>query len=364
MALLDTAMAAQGGPTVAADADAIQDEPKTELPTNVMRLVRLTYAAAAEAREVVASAVPGVGLTADSRTNSLIIVGPDELQARVDQLIAALDVKVDVPVTGESRAPEVKPAPEAPAPVRTLQAFHINQADPAAVREALALILPRDAVHVDTRTRTAIVLGLPEDIAMASEIVEMLDTSSVSEQQPRPEPEPPADVMRVIRLEHAAATQIREAISSAVPGVRLTADSRTNSLIVVAPGETQAKVDDLIAALDIGLNRLWSPLRPRNCSKPEPEIARGNAAGDAAPAQCARRCTHCRNQDERGRTDRFHRHSRHRGPARTGQADHCPAGCGGSPSADEIAAPSAPADLRCCRCSSYRMRRRHGFERR
>ena len=58
--------------------------------------------------------------------------------------------------------------------------------------------------------------------------------------------------MRVIRLKHAEAAQVREAIASAVPGVRLTADGRTNSLIVVAPGEMQAKVDDLVAALEEG----------------------------------------------------------------------------------------------------------------
>ena len=347
VALLDTAMAAQGGPTVAADADAIQDEPKTELPTNVMRLVRLTYAAAAEAREVVASAVPGVGLTADSRTNSLIIVGPDELQARVDQLIAALDVKVDMPVTGESRAPEVKPVPEAPAPVRTLQAFHINQADPAAVRDALALVLPRDSVHVDTRTRTAIILGLPEDIAMASEIVGLLDTTAVSEQQPRPEPEPPADVMRVIRLEHAAATQIREAISSAVPGVRLTADSRTNSLIVVAPGETQAKVDDLIAALDIGVEPPVVATAPAEAApKPEPEIAEVVRLEHAAPAAVRQALAPTLPEskmsvDERTASIVIVGTAAQREQARRiiAQLDvEVP------PSADEIAAPSAPAD--------------------
>ena len=375
VALLDTAVApAPGGPTAAAGATEAQDEAesepedepeqKQELPANVMRVVRLEHAKASETREVVASAVPGVGLTADSRTNSLIVVGPDELQARVDQLVAALDVRVDPPETAQQPSaaePVAEPAAQAPAPVKTVHAFRLKQADPAAVREALALVLPRDAVHVDMRTRTAIVLGLPDDIAMASEIVELLDTAAaeyaeVSQaearaaapvQQPRPEPEPPADVMRVIRLKHAEAAQVREAIASAVPGVRLTADGRTNSLIVVAPGEMQAKVDDLVAALDIGIEPPAVAAAPADTApKPEPETAEIVRLEYAAPAAVRQALAPTLPEskmsvDERTASIVIVGTAAQREQARRiiAQLDvEVP------PSADEIATPTAPAD--------------------
>jgi len=376
VALLDTAVApAPGGPTAAAGATEAQDEAesepedepeqKQELPANVMRVVRLEHAKASETREVVASAVPGVGLTADSRTNSLIVVGPDELQARVDQLVAALDVRVDPPETAQQpsvAAPEpvAEPAAQAPAPVKTVHAFRLKQADPAAVREALALVLPRDAVHVDMRTRTAIVLGLPDDIAMASEIVELLDTAAeyaeaaqaearaaAPVQQPKPEPEPPADVMRVIRLKHAEAAQVREAIASAVPGVRLTADGRTNSLIVVAPGEMQAKVDDLVAALDIGIEPPAVAAAPAEAApKPEPETAEVVRLEYAAPAAVRQALAPTLPEskmsvDERTASIVIVGTAAQREQARRiiAQLDvEVP------PSADEIAAPTAPAD--------------------
>lgn len=374
VALLDTAVApAHGGSTAAVGATVVQDElepepgdepeQKQELPTNVMRVVRLEHAKASEAREVVASAVPGVGLTADSRTNALIIVGPDELQARVDQLIAALDVSVDPPMTAQqppTPEPAAEPAGEAPVPVKTVHSFRLKQADPAAVREALALVLSRDAVHVDTRTRTAIVLGLPDDIDMASEIVGLLDTAAADyaeasqaeartapEQQPKPEPEPPADVMRVIRLEHAAAAQIRDAIASAVPGVRLTADGRTNSLIVVAPGEMQAKVDDLVAALDIGIEPPPTPAAPVEAApKPEPETAEVVRLEYASPAAVRQALAPTLPEsrmsvDERTASIVIVGTAAQREQARRiiAQLDvEVP------PSADEIAAPTAPAD--------------------
>lgn len=271
VALLDTAVAsAHGGPTAATAATAVQDEAepepehKQELPTNVTRVVRLEHAKASETREVVASAVPGVGLTADSRTNSLIIVGPDELQARVDQLVAALDVKVDPPVTAQPPAPEpvAQPAPQAPVPVKTVHAFRLEQADPAAVREALALVLPRDAVHVDTRTRAAIVLGSPDDIAMASEIVELLDAAAAEyadadQAETRAAapagvaPEPELETAEVVRLEYAAPAAVRQALAPTLPESKMSVDERTASIVIVGTAAQREQARRIIAQLDV-----------------------------------------------------------------------------------------------------------------
>ena len=272
VAMLDVPDAVRAGATKAAEPAQVK----------AIQAFRLAQADPIAVREALALVIPRDAVHVDTHTRTALVLGlPDEI-AKAAQIVSLLDTAVAPALAPE---PVAEPVSEPPAPVRTVHAFRLNQADPAAVREALALVLPRDAVHVDTRTRTAIVLGLPDDIATASEIVGLLDEAAAPEQQPKPEL--PVDVMRVIRLKHAAAVQIREAIVSAVPGARLTADPRTNALIVVAPGDVQVKVDDLVAALDVEAEPLAAAATaaPRELApKPEPETAEVVRLEYAAPA--------------------------------------------------------------------------------
>ena len=256
----------------------------------------LTHADAQAVQAALALVVPAEAVHADARTNSLLVFGAPDEMARAREMIALMDAAApaeDSPTAVERSAPEpVAPVADA-APARTVHAFRLAQADPDAVREALALVAPRDAVHVDSRTRTALVLGLPDEIARAAEIVALLAAASAeadlaAEPKLKPQPEPPADVIRVVRLEHAVAAEARAAIASAIPGVGLTADARTNSLIVVGRAELQPRVDQLVAALDVGVDQPEPPVAQTQpaptVSGPEPETAEVVRLEYAAPA--------------------------------------------------------------------------------
>ena len=338
VAMLDVPATAEVGVTKAAE----------PAPARSVHAFHLSQADPIAVRDALALVMPRDAVHVDTQTRTALVLGLPEEIAKAAEIVALLDTAV-------------APAPEAPVPARTVHAFRLTQADPAAVREALALVLPRDAVHVDTRTRTAIVLGMPDDIAMASEIVALLDTTAPEDAEagpaeaakaapkPRSEPAAPADVMRVIRLEHALATQIRDAISSAVPGVRLTADARTNSLIAVGPSEMQASVDNLVVALDIGIDppaAVAASAEVASEREPEQETAEVVRLEYAAPAAVRQALAPTLPEskmsvDERTASIVIVGTAAQREQARRiiAQLDvEVP------PSADEIAAPTAPAD--------------------
>lgn len=298
IALMDAAMpAAAVSIAPAADVAMAAQEPEPD----TLRAVVLEYADPLAVRDALGMVVPRENIIIDHRTSKVIVLGKAAQHAQVEQIIAMMDV----PAQAEDAAAAAVAQPPAPAAERTVHAFRVAHADPADVREALALVVPRDAVHVDLRTQTALVLGLPDEIALAGEIVALLDTAPAdaggegdlaigSKLKPgfQLEPESALDVIRVVRLEHAVAAEARAAIASAIPEVSLTADARTNSLIVVGPAGLQSQVDALVAALDVSVDACVSQVsqvKPGEAAaehlpEPEPETAEVVRLEYAAPA--------------------------------------------------------------------------------
>ncbi|MCR4425992.1 MAG: secretin and TonB N-terminal domain-containing protein [Firmicutes bacterium] len=237
------------------------EAPPAPVPSKeTVEVIKLKYAAPDKTRAALAVVIPGDRISIDERTNSLVVRGLEEEIKQVRGIVALLDVPVMEPA---------KPAPPA-APSRSLRVFRLANADPAAVRDALALVVPRDAVQVDTRTASLLVMGLPDDLARAEEIVSILDVAV----PPKPAPEPSVPVaqerLKTVKLDHAPAKAMRDILRLIVPAEKVQVDERTNSLVVLGTDEMHARVAGLIRALDVEVPKPQEPAVPAPAT-PSPE---------------------------------------------------------------------------------------------
>ena len=205
IALLDVATPAP----LAGVAPAVDVTPKEQEPDTLSATV-LEYADALAVRDALRAVLPSENIIVDQRTSKVIVRGTAVQHRLASEIVAMLDV----PATAKAGATQ----PAEPTPARSVHAFHLDKADPIAVRDALALVMPRDAVHVDTRTRTALVLGLPEEIAEASEIVAALDTAVA----PAPEAPAPARTVHAFHLTQADPAAVRDALAWCCRAMRRT----------------------------------------------------------------------------------------------------------------------------------------------
>ena len=257
-----------------------------EPPADIMRVIRVEHALATQIREAISSAVPGVRLTADSRTNSLIVVAPSEVQARVDDLVAALDIGIDPPAAVAASA-EV--ASEREPEQETAEVVRLEYAAPAAVRQALAPTLPESKMSVDERTASIVIVGTAAQREQARRIIAQLDVEVPPSADEIAAPTAPADpeVLQVFQLSHAPASRVREALAPVVPVTSMTVDERTNSLIINASRSRVMRAAEVIDRLDVEIKPASSePSGP--APQPPAEVARYRLAN--APAECCVGC--------------------------------------------------------------------------
>ncbi|MGC9453928.1 MAG: secretin N-terminal domain-containing protein [Phycisphaerae bacterium] len=206
-----------------------------------------------------------VTIVADAARNALVVGAESSDMKLVESLVARLDV-----------------APEAPG--QETKIFPLKQANVTQVAETVRELYEAQgglseagvAVSMDERTNALIVSGGPADIQRVTEIVSRLDTDSVTR----------VAEIRVFTLQYAQAAELAELLTTALTekpqspvgegtnrqwllrfvtsssdgrelvasalqeGVLITADERTNSLLVSAPLENMTLLERLITALD------------------------------------------------------------------------------------------------------------------
>jgi type II secretory pathway component GspD/PulD (secretin) len=213
--------------------------------------ITLKHASPGPVRDGLATVVPKDDIIADERTSTLIVRGTSSQHERVRQIVALLDVPVSSGEAADKHGAEPDPSAE---PTTNIRAFRLEEADPEAVREGLALVMPKASVHVDERTKSVLVVGLPDELARAEKIVDLLDQPSPDRGEIDQEKAEAAEV-RVIGLVHAPAATARETVASIMQDARIAADERSNSLLVVASPSVQRRVAEVVAALDIEIPR-------------------------------------------------------------------------------------------------------------
>jgi len=187
-------------------------------------------------------------MTVDERTNSLIMNASRSRVVRAAEIIERLDVEIK-PVPSEAAA--VAPKPEA-----EVARYRLANAPAELLRSAVSLLVPASDIQVDSRTNTLLVRAVPGVQQRVAELVQGLDipVEPAPDRSPKPEPAtatPPPEVMRVFRLTHAAASDMKTLLGIVAPSAKMQPDDRTKSLIVMAPASTLAALDELVKALDI-----------------------------------------------------------------------------------------------------------------
>ena len=218
-----------------------------------------------------------VTVVIEQRTNSLIVAASPEDMKLAESLIARLDAEPDRPGTTVQVFPLVK----ADATQVSTTINNLYGAGPGAAGVA-ATGGPQVIVSVDERINALIVSAGPADQKRITELVHQLDADSV----------PRVTEIRVFTLENADATEMvliltaalnnkpvpltatspnrqtllqfitqtkegGKLVSSALQeGVLITADRRTNSLVVSAPQENMSLLESLITAMDSATPRM------------------------------------------------------------------------------------------------------------
>lgn len=274
---------------VGAVIDSLGQGPLT--PTTSLRTFRLLQARAESLapmlREVLVARIredlPGdVGqvdrlltVTADRKTNTLIVSAPDVVMPIAEQLVQTLDA------TGSAIGdPTVRVRP-------------LSFADAAIVATALQQAIPSmtstatgDSVEVKvvpaTGSNALLLVGIPQDIEEVETLIEPLDARPATD----------AVDARTFELVHADASRVAPIVQKLLddqqdsdprimierirrsrgmvdltPKVRVEADDRTNSLIVSGPQQTVNLAEGLIAKLDrpdVDAERRYSSFTPRN----------------------------------------------------------------------------------------------------
>jgi type II secretion system protein D len=194
------------------------------------------------AREVV--------VRADAQTNSIIVDAPIQRMAGFEQLVAQLD-RARLAEETEIRTYRIVNA-ELPAVAQTLERLAQGGALVQAAGDR------RTAVTVTTEpvTRTLIVSGPAAAFVRIEEVIESLDGK----------PAGPATALRFFRLQHAAASEIADLlrevllarIAVEMPGatatnralLEVTAEPRSNTVIVSAPQALLTVAEELVRQLD------------------------------------------------------------------------------------------------------------------
>jgi type II secretory pathway component GspD/PulD (secretin) len=206
-----------------------------------------------------------VTILADAARNALVVGASPEDMKLAASLIEELDVALDQPG-------------------HTTRVFALKQADATQVADTVRELYEAQggleaagvALGVDERTNALVVSGGPADIQRVADIVDRLDTDSVTR----------VAEIRVFTLQYAGAEELAELLTEALTekpeplagespnrqwllrfvtqtadgrrlvasalqeGVLITPDARTNSLVVSAPLENMTLLERLITALD------------------------------------------------------------------------------------------------------------------
>lgn len=197
-------------------------------------------------------------VSADRKTNTLIISAPEAVMPVAEQLVETLDASASV--VGDPTV-RVRPLVFADA---TIVATALQQAIPSMTSDATG-----DSVDVKVvpaaGSNALLLVGIPEDIDEVETLIEPLDARPATD----------AVDARTFELAHADATRIAPIVQKLLddqqdsdprilierirrsrgmidltPKVRVEADSRTNSLIVSGPQQTVNLAEGLIEQLD------------------------------------------------------------------------------------------------------------------
>jgi hypothetical protein len=148
---------------------------------------------------------------------------------------------------GSPESKKVAPRPSPPSPEDLqIKAYYLRYADAGSIEDTLQRLapnLPIRSLAVDARSNRILIMAQPEVQKQVEALLELLDT-------PAEEKEP--GQLRVFRVEHAPVESVVPILSEvfASDEVRISADTRTNSIVVLASPAQLAELEALIKMVD------------------------------------------------------------------------------------------------------------------
>ncbi len=153
------------GPNPKTGPSAAKSTPNVATPARVLETYRLQHTNPQFALEVIqpllGGAREGINFSVDSRTSTLIVVAPREVQEKVAAVLKIIDVLA--PVKNEEQ----------------IKVFTLVNVDPESAAKALKTVLPQNIrIAIDERARSLIATGSNEALNVAEAILTKLDENS------------------------------------------------------------------------------------------------------------------------------------------------------------------------------------------
>ncbi|MEE2639101.1 MAG: secretin N-terminal domain-containing protein [Planctomycetota bacterium] len=178
---------------------------------------RLTTADPRYVMPAVQSLLPEATVSADRYSKSLFVTGTDEDHVQVEQLVEKMNGEV------KGQRSEV---------------YKLIEADPRYLSPAIQALLPEATVSSDRYSKTLFVTGTDEDHQQVRELIEKLNGRGAGK------------TTEVYKLAKASSVIIQPALSALIPDGNVTADKVSNTVVVSASADDQAKVAQVIEKLD------------------------------------------------------------------------------------------------------------------
>ena len=186
----------------------------------------LTYARTTDVMGALGLVAGGAKLEADVRTNSIIACGSAEELRAIGDVLAMLDVPVQLP----PEAIATEKAPATPASVaESLEIVRLQHAPAQAVADLLALVVPGGNMRVDSRTNALVMVVDDASRERAMKIISEVDVAEPDDGLDVPpiltpasgakdtvveKPVIEAEAVKVVKLAWAPADKVRAALGS------------------------------------------------------------------------------------------------------------------------------------------------------
>ncbi|WP_413430825.1 secretin N-terminal domain-containing protein [Crateriforma spongiae] len=196
--------------------------------TKKLKVYPLTLADPDSVAEAIEDLAPTATVTADAGSNSIMVTGPDDVHAKVHEVIGQLDV-----ASGQE-------------PV--MRAYPIRNGDPDAIADSIirAFARSRDySITYQESNETLFVLAMPKHQVAIDEMLQAMD---------QPPPQRPAQTSQLYPLANVSATVAASTIDSIVqdevPRPEVLANRTSNSLVVVATDQQHSRIAQALQKLD------------------------------------------------------------------------------------------------------------------
>ena len=122
---------------------------------------------------------------------------------------------------------------------RTSEVYPVQHADPAAIRNTLANLVPQATYAVDAKTDNLVVTAMPDHHQLIRDTIQQLDQPTANERKAQP-----------YRIQFADLSSVREALQTLVPKAIIVFDNANRTLLATATDSEHEQIRQVIEQMD------------------------------------------------------------------------------------------------------------------